>query len=256
MGAAINASWRSAECLADAEMLILAFDTATAATTVAVADVVSAVDMELDAAVAQRLGLVVELRDDPQPGGRPAHARRLLSLVREVLDTAALSWKQIDRIAVGVGPGTFTGMRIGIATAQALAQATGIPLVGISTLRSLELGAWAASPASVLAVIDARRGEVFAAGAGVEPRVLSPEALAELVRGRTSDRLVTVGDGAIAFREALAGAGAEVPPDSSPLHRVNAIHHCRLALEATPVHFATVEPQYLRAPDAVIAARR
>ena len=78
-------------------------------------------------------GTEVERRDDPGPGERPAHAARLLALVDEVVP----GWDAIERIAVGIGPGGFTGLRIGIATARALAQARDLPLVGVSSLAAL-----------------------------------------------------------------------------------------------------------------------
>lgn len=210
-------------------MRVLAFDTATAATTAA-------------------LG-TEERRDDPPPGARPAHARRLLELIQELLDSAG-GWRTVDRIAVGVGPGTFTGLRIGIATAHALAQSTGIELVGVSTLASLELGARSVigDDRDVLAVIDARRGEAFVAGAGLGPCVLTPAALGEVAGQRTGNGVLAVGDGALKFRELLEAAGADVPPDRSPLHRVSAVQHCRLALTELPT--GAVEPLYLREPDA------
>ncbi|MDE3134269.1 MAG: tRNA (adenosine(37)-N6)-threonylcarbamoyltransferase complex dimerization subunit type 1 TsaB, partial [Acidobacteriota bacterium] len=106
-------------------MRILAFDTATALTTVAL------------------LGDGVDLSavDDPPVGARPGHAQRLLALIQELLERAGAGWEEVDRIAVGTGPGTFTGLRIGIATAEALAAATGTPVLGVSTLRSLERAA-------------------------------------------------------------------------------------------------------------------
>jgi tRNA threonylcarbamoyladenosine biosynthesis protein TsaB len=118
-----------------------------------------------------------------------------------VLGAAGAGWEEVDRIAVGVGPGTFTGLRIGVATAHALARAREIELVGVSTLHSLARGAAGAgagedpAPDVVVAVIDARRGEVFAAGwvaaeagrAGAEPligpRALAPETLAQTMLG-------------------------------------------------------------------------
>lgn len=238
-------------------MRVLAFDTATAATTVGLRDV--------------EAGIELEVREDPVPGGRPGHARQVLDLIREVLTVTATGWKQIDRIAVGRGPGTFTGMRIGIATAQALAQSTGVPLVGVSTLAALQLAASQSDFRSVLAVIDARRGEVFVSGADLAPCVLTPAQLGDATRrlgdGRTgflggrwvarpsSSGVAAVGDGAVRFRETLERAGAFVPADSSPLHKVNAIHHCRLALDAIPATGNTVEPEYLRVPDAELTAR-
>lgn len=222
-------------------MRVLAFDTATTLTTVAL------------------LGDGVDLTavDDPPAGARPGHARRLLTLINQLLTQSGSGWDEVDRIAVGTGPGTFTGLRIGIATAQALAQATGTPLVGVSTLMSLEHAALAmpSAPGAVLAVIDARRGEAFVGGDGLAPCVLAPEFLGEVVAERAGGGVVTVGDGAVKFRELLEHAGAYVPADDAPVHRVAAREHCRLAVEQAPVGDGRVEPQYLRLPDAEAARR-
>jgi tRNA threonylcarbamoyladenosine biosynthesis protein TsaB len=218
-------------------MRVLAFDTATAATVAAFGE--------------------LERRDDPPPGTRPAHAQKLLSLIHSVLDQSDAGWGDVERIAVGIGPGTFTGLRIGIATAQALAQATAIELVGVSTLASLELAARTAlgDQHQILAVIDARRNEAFVAGAGLSPCVLTPQGLGDVAGQRASDGIVAVGDGALKFRALLEQAGASVPPDGSPLHRVSAIYHCRLALEAQPTTTGVVVPEYLRQPDAELARK-
>jgi len=226
-------------------MNVLAFDTATAATVAAFGG--------------------VERRDDPRPGTRAAHAQKLLTLIEEVLAASQAGWSDVDRIAVGVGPGTFTGLRIGIASAQALAQATGIELVGVSTLASLELAARGAydDERAILAVIDARRNEAFVSGAGLAPCVLTPEALGDVAGsvggGRvgtdSGNGVVAVGDGALRFRELLERAGATVPDDDSPLHRVSALQHCRLALDAQPTTTSVIEPEYLRQPDAELAQR-
>lgn len=90
-------------------MAVLGLDTATPSTAVAVL---------LDDGTT-----AFERRDDPPAGERPAHAARLLELAEAVLEEAALDWDAVTRLAVGVGPGGFTGLRIGIATARALAQA-------------------------------------------------------------------------------------------------------------------------------------
>ena len=220
-------------------MRVLAFDTATALTAVAL------------------LGEGVDLAavDDPPAGGRPGHAQRLLALIHELLEQAGSGWEQIDRIAVGTGPGTFTGLRIGIATAQALAASSGTPLVGVETLQSLECAALASlpEPRPVLAVIDARRGEAFVAGDGLAPRVLSPEALGEVAGERAGRGVIAVGDGAVKFRELLERAGAHVPADGAAVHRVSAREHCRLAALAQPPADGRIEPQYLRLPDAEVA---
>jgi tRNA threonylcarbamoyladenosine biosynthesis protein TsaB len=247
---------------------ILAFDTATPATTVALA---------LD-------GHVLSRRHEPAAGERPGHATQLLPLVLALLEEAGIDWPALDRLAVGVGPGTFTGLRIGVATARALAQAHALALVGISTLQALAAGAGAAAPQEraagsragrgeaaaerpVLAVLDARRGEAFAAawapGAAADaaaepllaPAALAPERLAEAVAALGAPPLA-VGDGALRFRAQLEAAGAVVPADGSPEHRVDAAVHCRLAAAIAPTSGAAdVLPAYLRLPDAELARR-
>lgn len=245
-------------------MRILGFDTATPATAVALWD--------------ERAGLALEARDEPQPGARPGHVRRLLPQIAELLERGHTRWEQVDRIAVGVGPGTFTGIRIAIATARALSQARSVPLVGISTLQALALGAQPESErfAAVLAVLDARRGEAFAASwrcadvmlgaapALIEPQAVPPAGLRSLLEGLlpsapsagpAASGVLAVGDGAIKFREILERSGASIPEDGSDLHRVSALSHCRLAGDRTAVDPDEIRPAYLRLPDAEISRR-
>lgn len=230
-------------------MRILGFDTATPATAVALWD-------EAD-------GTAVSRRDDPPPGTRPNHAVQLMALIAELIDRDPNGWAGVDRIAVGVGPGTFTGLRIGVATARALGQARDLPLVGISTLESLALGARPQARLegieTVAAVIDARRGEAFAAGftgaeVRFEPRVLSPDALGALL-AEGGKSVLAVGDGAIKFRAALERSGASIPEDDSELHRVSALNHCRLARDRPASPPDQIRPAYLRLPDAEIGRR-
>lgn len=229
-------------------MRVLAFDTATSLTAVALRD--------LDDAANACLRTTVDLTavDRPPAGGRPGHAQRLLALIQELLEQSGSGWEAVDRIAVGTGPGTFTGMRIGIATAQALAAATDTPLVGVSTLQSLEQAALGplSVPRPVLAVIDARRGEAFVAGDGLPPSVLTPAELGEMAAERAGREAIAVGDGAVKFRELLEQAGVHVPPDDAPTHSVSAREHCRLAAMQVPSADGRVKPEYLRLPDAEI----
>ena len=99
----------------------------------------------------------------------------------------------------------------------------------------------------MVAVIDARRGEVFAAAPGVfEPVALAPEALAARIEPGSR----AVGDGAVRFREELERAGAVVPADGSPLHRVSAIEICKLGAAGEPAGRDALLPDYRREPDA------
>jgi tRNA threonylcarbamoyladenosine biosynthesis protein TsaB len=222
--------------------MILGIDTATPSTA---------------AAVWAPDGRGCERRDDPAPGERPQHASRLLALVEEAMSGAGASWDEIERIAVGVGPGGFTGLRHGIATARALAQGRGLPLAGVSSLEALARGAAreAGGDRAVLAVIDARRGEVFAAAWHGGERLLEPVAIdpAELAARLGAGRLaapLAAGDGAVRFREQLERAGAAVPDDRSPAHRVSAIEICRLGAAGDVTDRDRLVPDYRREPDA------
>src|SRR5437764_5778870 len=152
-------------------MLILAFDTATEiATSALVAD-----------------GEVL--------GERISHAVTLLEDVDALLRRGGAHADEIDALAVGVGPGSFTGVRVGLATARGLALALDLPVAGVSTLEALAAGAPGALP-----VIDARRREIFVLQ-GDAARVLAPAEL-RLVPGT-----VCVGNGAVRYRSELEAAG-------------------------------------------------
>ncbi len=237
-------------------MIVLGLDTATPAT-----------------AVGLRLadGTTLRAYDQPAAGARPGHTTQTLTLASELLAQAGIGWGALERIAVGVGPGTFTGLRVGIATARGLAQSLGIEVVGVSSLRVLAQAALRESDSrirAVLAAIDARRGEAFAAvydaqGELAPPRALPPEELATIL-GELSGASVSpigprfgqhdwwaVGDGALRFRGYLEAIAVAVPVDTSPLHRVDAGVLCELAL-SVPAGEAVL-PDYRRRPDAEIA---
>ena len=158
-------------------MLILAFDTAT--------------DVATSALVA----------DEEVLGERVSRAATLLEDVDALLRQGGVRPADLDGLAVGIGPGSFTGVRIGLAIARGLALALGLGAAGVSTLDALAAG----SPGSV-PVVDARRREVFVLDAG-EPRVTSPRDV------RFARATVCIGSGAVRYRAVLEGAGAEVPPD-------------------------------------------
>ena len=188
--------------------------------------------------------------------GRPRHARELLLAIEAVLAEGE-GWESVERIGVGLGPGTFTGLRIGISTGRALAQSRDLPLVGVSSLRALASG----GDGEVLAVIDAKRNQAFAALYGADgeelwqPSVGSPESLA----GRIAERggaLLGVGDGSVRFRAELEASGADVPPDGDMRHRVAARHVCRLAAAAEVGELGDIKPTYLRRPDAELWRER
>jgi tRNA threonylcarbamoyladenosine biosynthesis protein TsaB len=228
--------------------VVLGFDTATAALTVAATDG----------------GTTLAERDaEPDSAGRPRHASELLPAVEAVLGEAG-GWERVSRIAVGVGPGTFTGLRIGIATARALAQARALEVVGVSSLAALAAGVEddvADADRPRLAVLDAKRGEAFAAlyeRGGVEAWpawVGSPEELAERVRG-LSGSPVAVGEGSVRFRHQLEAVGALVPADGDPAHRLRAHHLCRLGAGMRAQGPEDIEPNYLRRPDAELWRER
>src|SRR6059058_1987299 len=187
-------------------MLILAFDTAT--------------DVATSALVS----------DDEVLGERTSRAVTLLEDVDALLRQTGTQTRDIEALAVGIGPGSFTGIRIGLSTARGLA--LGVPVAGVSTLDALAEGAPGALP-----VIDARRREVFVPG-----RVLAPGDL-EVETGT-----LCVGSGAVRYRDVLEARGAEIPPDGDERHVPRARFHAQLGRGFGPAE--EVEPLYVRLPDA------
>ena len=183
--------------------------------------------------------------------GRPAHARELMPAVHAVLEESGVAFSALDAVAVGVGPGSFTGLRIGVATARAIGSAGGIALRPVSSLAALAEGI---EDELRLALIDARRGELFAALYGPggplwEPFAARPEEVAVRVRDEGLT-VLAAGDGSIRFRGVLEAAGIRVEPDSSGVHVVRALHVCRLAEDVPPTPPEAVGPEYIRPPDA------
>ncbi len=242
-------------------MIVLGFDTATQ---------VTAVGLLLDD------GATLHTSDDPDRDAHPGHATRLLSMAAELLAQAGLAWSDVQRIAVGVGPGRFTGLRVGIATARGLAQSLSAELIGVSSLHALALGAMRdpdAGSTATIAVIDARRGEAFAGAYSGEAEVVLSRALhpaelegvVELIEHHgapAAERWRAVGDGAVLYAEELRAGGVEVPELGSPLHLLDGAAVCELGACAVPAagHDATrqdalaaVLPDYRRSPDAKLA---
>jgi tRNA threonylcarbamoyladenosine biosynthesis protein TsaB len=203
-------------------------------------------------------------------GGR-RHAETLAPLVSQVLGLADLGLADLTGVGVDIGPGLFTGLRVGVATAKGLAEGLGVGLVGVGSLRALGTAACRAGYAgTVTAVIDARRSEVFVAryrstAGGVEelegPRVVAPEQLARDLAAR-SDRLPTlvVGDGALRYAATLGAVHGVTVGDAAfaapPADVVASLAAARFAQavaggEPLPVVDAVV-PDYLRGPDARI----
>jgi tRNA threonylcarbamoyladenosine biosynthesis protein TsaB len=192
-------------------VLILAFDTATSLATSAL------------------------VRDGDVLGERVSTGVRVLVDVDALLRDAGVEPRELDALAVGIGPGSFTGVRLGLATARGLALALDLPVAGVSTLDALAAGAPDAVP-----VIDAKRHEIFTK--------LGDEIVALPAATFEAPGRVVVGDGAIRYREHLERTGAQVPPDDSELHVPRARFHARLAQDFGPAEL--VEPVYVRAPDA------
>jgi tRNA threonylcarbamoyladenosine biosynthesis protein TsaB len=244
-------------------VIVLGLDTATRSTAVA---------------LRRADGSTLQARDDPAPNEHPGHATRLLEMADEMLGRSGIGWSAIERIAVGLGPGTFTGLRVGIATARGLAQSLGVELVGVSSLRALAEPALRAQSegSRVLAVLDARRGEAFVAAYEVRdrgsveelvpPRALAPEDLGSIIgqvaaqpqpREEQVRRWLAIGDGAVRFRGQLQDAGVAIPSDSSPLHLLSAELICELgALGEAAGTVERILPEYCRRPDAEIALER
>jgi tRNA threonylcarbamoyladenosine biosynthesis protein TsaB len=199
-------------------------------------------------AVARAEGNAREVLAEISASSRGA-SETLLPAVDAALDLAGEELAGVDRVLAGVGPGTFTGIRIAAATARSLALATGAGLSKNSTLAALAAPALAGGHRDVLAVLDAKRGQVFAqrfSDAGPATGILCerPDGLS------AADASLVVGDGAVRYRDVLSDLG-EIPPDGSPLHRVTAAGHV-LSADLASVGHEELVPIYVREPDAEV----
>jgi tRNA threonylcarbamoyladenosine biosynthesis protein TsaB len=192
-------------------MLLLAFDTATDVATSALVD------------------------DGRVLGERASTAKLLLRDVDELLAEAGRSPAELEALVVGLGPGSFTSTRIGLAVARGLAFALDIPAAGVSTLDALATARENAYP-----IVDARRGEVFVPG----PLALAPDDL------ELDPETTCIGSGAVRYRATLERKGASVPQDDDPVHTPHARLHASLARDFGPAE--ELLPIYVRAPDAKV----
>jgi len=188
------------------------------------------------------------------------HSKRLLAAIDTLMHDAEITWEEIDGLAVSLGPGSFTGLRIGLSTAKGLAMATGKNLLGVSTLAGLA-GQFAFSPGLICPVVDARKKEVYAGfyrcgpDGGVKQltdiMALSPT---ELVK-KITEPTVLVGDGVVVygdlFKKALGESALMAPPE---LHFARAASIGMLAVSKWRrnefLDPATAVPLYVRKSDA------
>jgi tRNA threonylcarbamoyladenosine biosynthesis protein TsaB len=212
--------------------MILAIDTCLAASSVAVLDG--------DA--------VRAARSEPMTRG---HQERIAVLAREVMAEAGMKFVDLSRIAVTVGPGSFTGLRVGLSFAKGLATALSIPCVGINTLEAL--AASAETTGFVAGVLDAKMGQVYLQVFDGGKPLMAPDALevgvaaARLAELYSGGPATLVGSGAVLIAEVLPNATVLAPAYADP------VAVARLAA-ARPAPSHSPRPLYLRAPYAVAPA--
>lgn len=226
-------------------MKILSIDTTSVAGSVALS--------EDDVLVAQE-----------QQGASGTHSEKLIATIDHLLEVASWDRADLEAIAVAIGPGSFTGLRIGLATAKGLAIALDLPLAGASSLSSLALNG-RGFEGTVVPLIDARRGEIYASAAKVRldgsmietmgECVLPPDAVVEML-SRIKGDLLLVGDGAIAYEGVLTnGLGKRAKMAAGAQVRPQAINLATLSLERLAKggdDIASVVPNYVRRSDAEI----
>jgi tRNA threonylcarbamoyladenosine biosynthesis protein TsaB len=203
----------------------------------------------------------------------PGHAETLLARIEWALEQGGLRREDVGLIVYGRGPGSFTGVRIGLATAKGLALGLGMPILGVSSLEALALSA--GREGLVATLVDARRGEIYAAvyrasrDAGLmvaalvaAEQVTGPDGAAAIVESASAgEPVVLAGDGVAKCLDPLAGRlGSRAVPPCPEIVAPSAIAMARTGIERLarvgPDDLATIEPRYLREPDAKLPAPR
>jgi tRNA threonylcarbamoyladenosine biosynthesis protein TsaB len=189
------------------------------------------------------------------------HAEVLLPALENLLALSDIPMEKIDLLACTTGPGSFTGVRMGVSTVKGLALAVAKPIVGVSTLEALALNAFSA-PGLICPLLDARRDQVYAGlyrkGADGSPEAVEPERLtdiAHLLRELPANGVDFVGDGAVRYRgRILESLPGRCVPSGSRLHRLHAsavgvigIRRYTRGQGETPL---TLSPKYLRLSEA------
>jgi len=237
-------------------MLVLAIDTSTSMSAVGWVEA----DAGTPNPVATRFARLVAPAE-------PGHAETLIDRMTAALATGGHTLAEVGLLVFGRGPGTFTGLRIGLGTAKGLSLSLGTPLVGISSLEALAISAGAEGPVAPL--IDARRGELYAALYDVRfdacrpvarltraEQVVTPESLgAALDLGACQSRVRFVGNGAVRYADTVRPLGDLLPlATSAPDPYRMALVGLERYLRDGPQDAAALEPTYLREPDAKLPA--
>lgn len=237
-------------------MRVLGVDTSTA--------LLSAAVLDGGTLAAERTRESVRPRD--RRPGRSNHAEGLLPLIEEVLDGAAVAFSSLSLLGVAVGPGSFTGLRIGISTAKGLAYGSDIPVVGVRTLEASAFRVPAEDGAAfVCPMMDARKGEVYAAlyrrtaaafECLIEDTLSAPEALVRRVEAVAAGSCLYLGSGAQAYADVITGCGVgRARVNDGAAYPSSAVAVARIAearYRAAPeIAAAPLAPHYIRPPDAV-----
>jgi len=239
-------------------MLILAFDTSTFQGSA------GWILMKNDPSDS-RVETFAEISTPAQPG----HAETLLYRIGAILETGGYEMKDVDLVVFGIGPGTFTGLRIGISTAKGIAVSRGAPIKGVPTLEAIALSAGV--DGLVAPLLDAGRGEIYAAMYRVshtagrpacmlisDERVIRPSRFPDLTSGVSREEpIYLTGSGARRYREDLAGMGVPLSPRTgAPDAYFLALRGLELFRSDGPDDPMTLEPNYLRKPDAKLPGDR
>lgn len=185
------------------------------------------------------------------------HAEALIPMIDELKSETAFEFSELDALAVTIGPGTFTGLRVGLSTARALAQAASKPLVGVNTLEAIAEGVTGEAGQAIAAAFDARRNEIYLQlfsadrAALTEPALISLDQVAEHI---AADRVTCVGTGSGLVADRLREAGREVALSGAP-PLPDAALVAAIAARRGVSDLSLPGPLYLRAPDAKLPSR-